>query len=66
MKFRKANDLKATYIGVRPRQVYSIDLISDVTPIGFMGSTQIVVVVDNFSKFVMLGALPDRKSGTIA
>ena len=31
-----------------------------------MGATQIVVLVDNFSKFVMIGALPDRKAETVA
>ena len=58
--------MKATYVGEKPRQVYSIDLIPDVSPVGFMGATQIVVLVDNFSKFVMLGALPDRRAETIA
>lgn len=53
-------------MGVRPRQVYSIDLVPDVTPKGVMGATQIVVVVDNFSKFTTLGALLDRKSETVA
>ena len=66
MRFRLSDDLKATYIGERPRQVYSIDLIPDVTPLGVAGANQIVVLVDNFSKFVMIGALPDRKSETIA
>lgn len=66
MKFRKADDLKATYIGERPRQVYSIDLIPDISPAGVAGATQIVVLVDNFSKFVTIGALPDRTSATLA
>ena len=38
----------------------------DVTPSGSAGGSQIVVVVDNFSKFVMLGSLPDRRADTVA
>ena len=58
--------MKTTYIGTRPREVYSIDLIPDVTPKSTYGNNQIVVLVDNFSKYVVLGAVPDRKSETLA
>ena len=58
--------MKTTYIGERPRQVYSIDLIPDINPPGNGGATQIVVLVDNFSKFLVLGALGDRRAETLA
>ena len=51
---------------MRPRQVYSIDLIPDIQPASVQGNNQIVVLVDNFSKFVLLGALPNRTSKTLA
>ena len=55
-----------TYVGVRPRQVYSINLILDINPISNYGNNQIVVMVDNFSKFVKIRALKDRTLRTLA
>ena len=55
-----------TYVGVRSRQVYSIDLIPNINPISNYRNNQIVVMVDNFSKFVKIGALKDKTSRTLA
>lgn len=55
-----------TYVGVRPRQVYSIDLIPDIIPVTDNGNNQVCVVIDNFSRFAIIGALPNRQSETVA
>lgn len=52
-------------VGPAPRMVYSIDLIPDQRRTE-KGHTQIVVCVDCFSKHVILGCIPDRKSLTLA
>ena len=65
-KFRKLPNLQMTYVGARPRQVYSIDLIPDIVPVTESGNNQVCVVVDNFSRFVIVGALPNRQSETVA
>ena len=63
--FRKHDEIMITYVGHKPREVYCIDLIPDLVKTSF-GNTQIVVCVDKLSKFVILGALPNREELTIA
>ena len=46
-------------LGPCPGMVYSIDLIPDRRETN-KGNTQIVVCIDCFSKYVLLGALPNR------
>ena len=45
--------------------MYSIDLIPDISPLSSQGNSQIIVAVDNFNKFVLIGALPNRQAITI-
>ena len=43
-----------------------MDLIPDINPRSGAGFNQIVIAIDNFCRYIVIGALPDRRADTIA
>ena len=63
--FRRQDTLTQHLRAKSPREAWSIDLAPGLkTPQGTR--TNIVICVDDFSKFVVLGTLPDRTASSLA